>query len=166
MQLRRPDKGDKETILEMMVEFEENNSPHDGGFWDKESFDYDNWLKRNFDNEIGIELPENWVPSIQFVAFDDNGMALGFLSLRLRLTDHLLEVGGHIGYSVRPSQRNKGIAKQMLTEGIKVARQKNIQEILVTCHENNPASRAVIMANFGRLEDTRNHVERYWITKK
>lgn len=164
MQLRRPDIDDKDSVMEMMAKFEEHDSAHDGGFWSNEEFDYSNWLQQNYDNEVGLNLPPNWVPSIQFVAFDENGNAFGFLSLRLRLNAYLIESGGHIGYSVRPSQRNNGIAKSMLKEGIKVARQKNIQDVLITCHDNNPASRAVIMANFGKLEDIRNHVERYWIT--
>lgn len=166
MQLRRPKSDDKKAVLEMIAEFEKYKSAHDGGFWSNEDFDYSDWLQQNFDKEVGLNLPQNRVPSIQFVSFDDSGKALGFLSLRLRLTDQLLEAGGHIGYSVRPSQRGQGIAKAMLKEAIKIARGKNIQEILVTCHDNNPASRAVILANFGKLEDSRNQIERYWITNK
>ena len=113
--------------------------------------------------EIGINLPENLVPSIQFVSFDDVGRALGFLNLRLRLTNFLLEAGGHIGYSIRPSERCKGYAKETLRQGLQVAKEKNIKRALVTCSVNNPASRAVIIANGGIFEDARNGVERYWI---
>ncbi|ELW73099.1 GNAT family acetyltransferase, partial [Streptococcus thermophilus MTCC 5461] len=34
---------------------------------------------------------------------------------------------------------------------------------LVTCSTENPASRAVILANGGQFEDVRNGTERYWI---
>ena len=47
--------------------------------------------------------------------------------------------------------------------GLQVAKEKNIKRTLVTCSVNNPASRAVILANGGLLEDVRNGVERYWI---
>ena len=80
MELRRPTLADKETILNMMAEFEETQSAHDGGFWDAENFDYKNWLETNLNKEMGIGLPENRVPSIQFVLFDDSGHALGFES--------------------------------------------------------------------------------------
>ena len=80
-----------------------------------------------------------------------------------RLSDYLLEVGGHIGYSIRPSERGKGYAKKALRQGLKVAKEKNIKKALVTCSVNNPASRSVILANGGILEDVRNGVERYWI---
>ena len=163
MELRRPTLADKETILNMMAEFEEAQSAHDGGFWDAENFDYEEWLETNLNKEMGINLPENRVPSIQFVLFDESGHALGFLNLRLRLNEGLLNYAGHIGYSIRPSERGKGYAKETLRQGLQVAKEKNIKKALVTCSVNNPASRAVILANGGLIEDVRDGVERYWI---
>ena len=163
MELRRPTLEDKDAILEMIAEFEQVQSPHDGGFWDTENFVYEEWLEINMQKEMGINLPENRVPSIQFVSFDDVGRALGFLNLRLRLNEGLLNYAGHIGYSIRPSERGKGYAKEALGQGLQVAKEKNIKKALVTCSTENPASRAVIVANGGLLEDVRNGVERYWI---
>ena len=163
MELRRPRLADKETVLEMMAEFEKSQSAHDGGFWDTENFSYEEWLDSNQDKGMGINLPENRVPSIQFVLFDDAGRALGFLNLRLRLNEELLNCAGYIGYSIRPSERGKSYAKETLRQGLQVAKEKNIKKALVTCSVNNSASRAVILANGGILEDIRNGVERYWI---
>ena len=83
MELRRSRLADKETVLDMMAEFEQTQSVHDGGFWDVEDFSYEEWLEGNRNKEMGIGLPENRVPSIQFVSFDDVGRTLGFLILRL-----------------------------------------------------------------------------------
>ena len=163
MILRRPTLADKETVLEMMAEFEQTQSAHDGGFWDAENFVYEEWLKNNQDHEMGINLPEGWVPDIQLVAFSIDGQAVGFLNIRLCLNDFLLEEGGHIGYSIRPSERGKGYAKEALRQGLQVAKEKNIKRALVTCSTENPASRAVILANGGVYEDVRNGTERYWI---
>ena len=163
MELRRPTLEDKDAILEMIAEFEQVQSPHDGGFWDTENFVYEEWLETNMQKEMGINLPENRVPSIQFVSFDDVGRALGFLNLRLKLNEGLLNFAGHIGYSIRPSERGKGYAKEALRQGLQVAKEKNIKKALVTCSTKNPASRAVILANGGVFEDVRNGVERYWI---
>ena len=163
MELRRPTLEDKDAILEMIAEFEQVQSPHDGGFWDTENFVYEEWLEINMQKEMGINLPENRVPSIQFVSFDNVGHALGFLNLRLRLNEGLLNYAGHIGYSIRPSERGKGYAKETLRQGLQVAKEKNIKKALVTCSVNNPASRAVILANGGLIEDVRDGVERYWI---
>ena len=163
MELRRPRLADKKAIIDMMEEFEKYQSPHDGGFWDTENFVYEEWLETNMQKEMGINLPENRVPSIQFVSFDDVGRALGFLNLRLKLNEGLLNFAGHIGYSIRPSERGKGYAKEALRQGLQVAKEKNIKKALVTCSTKNPASRAVILANGGVFEDVRNGVERYWI---
>ena len=163
MELRRPSLEDKEAILEMMAEFEQAQSPHDGGFWETEAFSYEEWLDGNQNQEIGINLPEGWVPAIQLVAFSEKGQAVGFLNLRLCLNDYLLEEGGHIGYSIRPSERDKGYAKEALRQGLQFAKKKNIKKALVTCSSENPASRAVILANGGVYEDVRNGTERYWV---
>lgn len=163
MILRRPRLADKETILEMMSEFEQTQSAHNGGFWDTENFDYEKWLETSHNKEMGIGLLENRVPSIQFVLFDESGHALGFLNLRLRLNEGLLNYAGHIGYSIRPSARGQGLAKEQLRQGLQVAKSKNIKRALVTCDSDNAASRAVILTNGGALEDVRGGKERYWI---
>jgi predicted acetyltransferase len=88
---------------------------------------------------------------------------LGRLTIRHRLTAHLREVGGHIGYDVRPSARRRGHATAMLGAALPVARRLGIDPALITCDEDNVASRKVIEANGGILEDTRNGKLRYWV---
>ena len=155
--------ADKEAVVDMIEEFEETQSTHNGGFWDIENFSYEDWLETGRNKEMGIGLLENRVPSIQFVLFDESGRALGFLNLRLRLNEGLLNYAGHIGYSIRPSARGQGLAKEQLRQGLQVAKSKNIKRALVTCDSDNAASRAVILTNGGALEDVRGGKERYWI---
>lgn len=162
LELRRPNLEDKKAVFDLMREFEEANSAHDGGFWDADNFAYEDWIAGNLDAEMGLNIPEGWVPAIQFVGFVDD-RAVGFLNLRLRLSDYLLNTGGHIGYSVRPSEQGKGYATEILKQGISAAFSKNIKKVLVTCHDTNAASRAVILKNGGILEDVREGTERYWI---
>ena len=114
----------------------------------------------------GRGLPEGFVPYVQYVMFDGGGQAVGFLNLRLQLNDFLREIGGHIGYCVHPAQRGKGYAKQALRQAIAEARRHGIGRLLVTCRCSNPASRRVILANGGTLEDIRDEMERYWIETK
>ena len=162
MELRRPKLEDKEKILEMLADFEAVGSRQDG-FFGGADFVYEDWLETIQLAEAGLGLPQGFVPYIQLVSFAADGQAVGFLNLRLRLNDHLLQEGGHIGYSIRPSARGKGLAKEQLRQGLQVAKSKNIKRALVTCDEDNAASRAVILANGGALEDVRAGKERYWI---
>lgn len=161
IQLRRPCLEDKTAILEMISEFHKTDGGIEG-LWNlsNENIPYEYWLESNQLQEMG--LLQNKVPAIQLVACE-NDEVIGFLNVRLRLNDNLLKRGGHIGYSVRPSKRRKGKAKEMLKLGIKFAHTKNINPILVTCHRTNIASRLVILANGGVLENTLEGFERYWI---
>ena len=165
MELRRPTLEDKEATLEMIAEFDAAKSYMHGGMgsaW-KRAKDYEDCLKIVEQQEDAANLPVGWVPAIKFLSFDETGLPLGFLALRLSLNDKLFVEGGHIGYSIRPSERGKGYAKEALRQGLQVAKEKNIKKALVTCSTENPASRAVIVANGGVFEDVRNGVERYWI---
>jgi predicted acetyltransferase len=91
-----------------------------------------------------------------------DGRYLGRIAIRHRLTPSLLEIGGHIGYDVRPSARRQGHATAMLGAALRPARELGIESALITCAVENVASRRVIEANGGVLEDERNGTLRYW----
>ncbi len=106
--------------------------------------------------------PENWVASttLWWVEADEY---LGRLAVRHQLTPTLLEVGGHIGYDVRPSARRQGHATAMLRAAMPVTRALGIEQALITCDEDNVASRLVIEHCGGVLEDQRGDKLRYWV---
>jgi predicted acetyltransferase len=89
---------------------------------------------------------------------------LGRISIRHRLTASLREIGGHIGYDIRPSARRRGHATAMLAAALPVARSLGIDAALLTCDEDNIASRKVIEANGGVLEDKSGGKVRYWVS--
>ena len=92
---------------------------------------------------------------------------LGSIALRHVLNDFLLEAAGHIGYSVRPSARRRGLATYALGEVLKSARQLGIDRVLITCDVTNEASRRTIEHFGGVQEDIRDTalgtVRRFWI---
>ena len=88
---------------------------------------------------------------------------LGRISIRHWLTASLREIGGHIGYDIRPSARQRGYATAMLAAALPVARSLGIDRALLTCDEDNVFSRKVIEANGGMLEDNRHGKLRYWV---
>ena len=78
--------------------------------------------------------------------------------------------GGHIGYSVRPSERGKGYATRMLEMALAEARRLGLKRVLITCDRKNVASARVIRKNGGRLENEvvsrlrdREFTQRYWL---
>ena len=80
---------------------------------------------------MGINLPENRVPSIQFVSFDDVGPALGFLNLRLRLNEGLLNyAGAHwlLHSSIR--KEAKVMLKRLSVRACKLLRKRTSRELL------------------------------------
>jgi predicted acetyltransferase len=107
-------------------------------------------------------LPPDLVPQT-VLWFVDGREWFGRLSIRHSLTPALLELGGHIGYMVRPSARRKGYATQMLTQSLPIAAGLGIDPALVTCDNDNDASRKVIQAAGGEFEDERHGKLRYWV---
>jgi predicted acetyltransferase len=113
-----------------------------------------------------FELPEDRVHSDYFWITDGDGPdeeVVGFLALRHSLTPWLLEEGGHIGYSVRPSRRGQGHAGRALALAVRRAAELGLDRVLLTCDEPNLASARTIERNGGVYEDTRNGKRRYWI---
>jgi predicted acetyltransferase len=93
----------------------------------------------------------------------DGDEYLGRIAIRHQLTEFLREVGGHIGYDVRPSARRRGHATAMLRAARPVAHRLGIEQVLVTCDWNNVGSRKAIEANGGVYEDQRADKLRYWV---
>lgn len=93
----------------------------------------------------------------------DGDAIVGFLRFTYTLNDFLRGVGGHIGYSVRPSRRREGHASRALGLALARAQARGIDRVLVTCDETNVGSARTIESQGGQLEDVRHGKRRYWI---
>lgn len=80
------------------------------------------------------------------------------------LNRYLFDLGGHIGYSVRPSQRRRGIARAALLQGLAESAERGIDPVLVTCAEDDVGSRGVLESAGGAFafEEDRDGARRYW----
>jgi len=137
-------------------------SPYAGRWAEPVVFgDYVGWLCAQALEES--PRPAGFVPSttLWWVSADEY---LGRIVIRHRLTPRLRDYGGHIGYDVRPSARRRGHATAMLAAALPVAHALGIDPALVTCDEDNIASRKVIEANGGTLEDQRGVKLRFWLS--
>ena len=116
-------------------------------------------------------VPSHLVPATQlfFVRKSDNRL-VGMLQVRHRFNDYLEKYAGHIGYSVRPSERRKGYAKEMLKMALPFCRELGLDKVLITCIDGNIGSEKTILANGGVYESTVHEpnsdrdLKRFWIT--
>jgi len=101
--------------------------------------------------------PDGFVPQtdLWWVAGDEY---LGRLSIRHRLTPHLLVEGGNIGFEVRPGARRRGHATAMLAAALPLAAAIGVDPARIDCEADNAASRRVIEANGGVLDGKRDGI--------
>lgn len=112
---------------------------------------------------------EDRVPdSVFFLLDDERDRLLGAVNIRHYLNDFLLREGGHIGDGIRPSERRKGYATEMIRLALNECRKLGIDRVLMTCDKDNVGSARSIVKNGGVLENefvnSDGEVEqRYWI---
>jgi predicted acetyltransferase len=127
------------------------------------------WIRQCRLMEREETMPDkDWVEADQFMLVrGGERRILGMINFRHSLNGFLVEYGGHIGYGIRPSERRKGLAKAMLALCLEKCRERGLCDVLITCNEDNEASRRTILACGGKferrvaLDDKR--LERYWM---
>jgi predicted acetyltransferase len=167
--LERPDLGLRASWAAAVAEFAATGDfMHGSGLWVFEDLDTSEagaagvieYLLAQADADR--ELPEDRVPCTYFW-ITDGGEFVGYLALRHRLNARLLEEGGHIGYSVRPSRRGEGHASRALALALAEAAALGLARVLITADDANVASWRVIERAGGVQEDIRGGMRRYWV---
>jgi len=129
-------------------------------------WDYPGFVQRCKEYE---QVPEGRVPQLDFFLLRDGATILGQSGLRLWLTSDLEDIGGHIGYRIRPSERRKGYGARLLAMTLDEARKRGLTDVLLTCDSDNIGSRRIIECNGGQLASESISpqsgvlVARYWI---
>ena len=106
---------------------------------------YENWLQKILRDIDIANLPEGKVPALTyFYVREADERIVGMVNIRLALNDLLRSEGGHIGYSIRPTERRRHYGTDLLSAALKVCDTVGIREVLVSCDRDNIASAGVI----------------------
>jgi len=167
--LVKPNTAYSEQIWEYRAEFLDVGDSLDGCAGLETAKNVNEWLSNIKKNSREATVAEGLVPATTYIAIRNvDNKVVGIIDIRHRLNDFLLNSGGHIGYSVRPTERQKGYAKAMVHQALEYCSDTlELSKVLITCNKENIASAKTILANGGNLENEVPEgdkiTQRYWI---
>ncbi len=128
--------------------------------------DFDYYLEH-----LEVKDPDSgYVPDSTFFLLDEErNRLLGAVNIRHYLNEKLLLSGGHIGDGIRPSERRKGYATELIRLALIECKKLGISPVLICCTKGNIGSMKSIVRNGGVLENEivesdGSLTQRYWIT--
>ena len=169
--LVKPSAEYAEQIMEYRQEFLDAGDSMDGCGPLRRFENPEEYIKVCKEYEDPDTVPSHLVSATQFlfVRKSDNRL-VGMIQVRHCFNDYLEKYAGHIGYSVRPSERRTGYAKEMLKATLPFCREIGLEKVLVSCIDGNIGSEKTILANGGVYESTVHEpngdrdLKRFWIT--
>ena len=171
-ELRRISPDLYESIADFRKEMLEAGSSFDGCSQLEKYEDIEKWHLNNVLFESAETVPPGY--SLGFVyAYVKDDEVVGMVNIRPLADSHpyLKEYGGHIGYAIRPSFRNRGVASRMLADTLKICKDDfGLSRVMISCLSNNTASEKVIIRNGGVFEKEvfyppeNKNLKRYLIT--
>lgn len=169
--LIKPTKAYENQAIEYKQEHFNNGEKkiHACSRWDKMN-NYNEWLDLLEAHSNGKML-NNWTIHTTFFGVRENdNKIVGMIDIRHELTNEFLRnYAGHIGYGVRPTERKKGYATQMLSQALEYCKKElHLEKVMISCDKENEGSRRTIINAGGELEkeyiaDDGENVQIYWI---
>lgn len=170
VKLIEPTMAYAEQIRSYRKEFLDHGGSMDGTSSLEKFEDPQAWIESVNDSKNPLTVPKDRVPATQYILVrEEDQKIVGMIQIRHFCNDYLEQYGGHIGYSVAPTERRKGYATQMLDMTLIECQKLGLDKVLITCLTSNEGSRKTILKNGGVYESTVHEpnknvdLERYWI---
>lgn len=143
----KPTKKYEQKAIDYINEFYKYNSEINGvGGLHRYLNNYDEWLLKLEEDRKRIPDEEKVPAKTFFLVRESDDKIVGMINIRLALNERLKKFGGHIGYSIRPSERKKGYNKINLYLALKCCQEHGIKEVFMDCDKDNPASAKTMLS--------------------
>ena len=152
LKLEIPSLERKNDAISYIEEFLEYNSEINGvGGLHRYLDNYEGWLIKLEEDYVRTPNEEKVPARTYFLVRESDNKIVGMINIRLTLNERLKKLGGHIGYSIRPTERRKGYNKINLYLGLMVCQNYGIKEVFMDCDKDNPASARTMLALGAKL---------------
>lgn len=142
-----PSEKHENDAIDYINEFYKYNSKINGvGGLDSYLDDYSGWLKKLEKDRKQIANEKRVPAETYFLVRENDNRIVGMINIRYNLNERLLLNGGHIGYSIRPTERRKGYNKINLYLGLKRLDELNVETALLDCVKSNIGSSKTMLA--------------------
>lgn len=165
--LIKPDVDFEKEYVEMVTDWRMNDENHIPWFINLDSTDFAAMVEKLEGLSKGVGVEDGFVENSTYWLVNNHQKVIGAMNIRHRLNEFLLSYGGQVGYGVRPGERRKGYAKEMLRLGLAICKDMGFKKILLCCNKNNVGSIKTITENGGILDSeviyNGEEIQRYWI---
>lgn len=142
----------KDEALQYIQEFLDYGSDINGvGGLDRYLDNYEKWLVKLEEDRVRVPSEEKVPADTYFLVRENDNRIIGMINIRHCLNRNLKIIGGHIGYSIRPSERQKGYNKVNLYLGLLRCQELGIDEVLMDCDAKNLGSAKTMQALGGKM---------------
>lgn len=151
LKLEFPTRAHEKDAIQYVKETREYGEAHGCGGLENYLDNYAAWLEK-LDEDLHRKPSEKRVPAeTYFLVRESDNKIVGMINIRLGLNQALWNHGGHIGYSIRPTERRKGYNKINLYLALRICQKRGIKTVLLDCNKENLGSARTMQALGGKL---------------
>ena len=127
-----------------------------------DKMDFDEWIFNTAKNSDAKTASNDWTVATTFFSIrNSDDKMIGMIDVRHSLDVPILkEYAGHIGYSVRPTERKKGYATKMLKLALKYCNSIVLNQVMLGCYTSNLASIKIIEQCHGTIVEQKPYLDK------